>query len=96
MVLDGVLEWGWVEESGDLLRLTGAGSVQQEALVPCVQDVRDRVSAVLPQEDHVQLVSLLALFGRGAALDLVMHRAAGTSSTARRSCSPFGHSLLVM
>ena len=60
MVLDGVLEWGWVEESGDLLYLTGAGSVQQEALVPRVQDVRNRVSAVLPQEDHVQLVSLLA------------------------------------
>ena len=35
-------------------------------------------------------------FGRGAALDLVMHRAAGTSSTARRSCSPFGHSLPAM
>ena len=59
-VLDGVIARGWVEESGDLLRLTSAGSVQQEALMPGAQDVRNRVFAALPQEDYVQLVSLLS------------------------------------
>ena len=58
--LDGVLARGWVEESGDVLRLTSAGSAQQQAVGPRVQEVRRRVSAVLPQEDYVQLVSLLS------------------------------------
>lgn len=63
--LDEVLKQGWVDESGDLLRLTNAGSAQQQALRPRVEQVRDRVSAALPQEDYVQLVNLLARLTEG-------------------------------
>ncbi len=64
-VLGGVLARGWVEESGDVLGLTGEGSAQQQAVRPRVQEVRSRVSEVLPQEDYVQLLSLLARLVNG-------------------------------
>jgi hypothetical protein len=59
------LSRGWVEASGDVLRLTSAGSQKQQTLHPHVARVRDMVSAALPQEDYAQLVGLLARLVEG-------------------------------
>lgn len=63
-VVDGVLKdltaRGWVEQEGDLLRLTSSGTEQQASLAPRVGDVRRRVQAALPQDDYVALIRLLA------------------------------------
>ena len=59
-VLDELQGRGWVVESAGRLELTPAGREQERALAPLVDQVRQRVAAALPQDDYVQLVSLLA------------------------------------
>lgn len=59
-VLDRLQAQGWVEESGDLVLLTQAGSRQQEALGPLIDGVRQQIAAALPQDDYIALVGLLA------------------------------------
>jgi DNA-binding MarR family transcriptional regulator len=68
-VVHGVLEdlsaRGWIEEDRGRLRLTAHGSEQQRVLAPRVDAVRQKVSASLPQDDYLQLVSLLARLVNG-------------------------------
>lgn len=58
-VVEDLIVRGWVEETAGLLRLTSGGEREQAPLVPLVEDVRQRVSAALPDDDYLALVRLL-------------------------------------
>lgn len=59
-VIDDLCARGWAEESAGVLELTAAGRSQEQALAPVVDAVRQQGAVALPQDDYVQLVSLLA------------------------------------
>lgn len=59
-VVDELQRRGWVEEPDGVLRLTPAGTHEQAALAPLVEDVRRLVAAALPEDDYLVLVRLLA------------------------------------
>lgn len=63
-VVEGVVDelWrrGWVDESHGQLRLTPVGAQEQEALALVVENVRQQVAAVLPEDDYLILLRLLA------------------------------------
>ena len=58
--VDDVLERGWLAETDGVLQLTESGVRQHAAVAPLVGRVRERVRTVLPQDDYVTLVRLLA------------------------------------
>jgi hypothetical protein len=69
-VLDDAVGRGWVEETDGSLQLTVDGLVQQQALAPRVDGVRATVSAALPQDDYVLLVTLLARLVEGVRAEV--------------------------
>ena len=59
-MVDALTERGEVAATDRTLRLTAAGGRTHAELATLVADVRQRVSAALPQDDYVALVRLLA------------------------------------
>jgi hypothetical protein len=52
---------GWVKESGGMLRLTTDGERAHATLSPLVADIRQQVSAALPDQDYAELLRLARL-----------------------------------
>jgi DNA-binding MarR family transcriptional regulator len=65
VVVDELVERGWVEQEHHRLRLTPAGAQRHAELATRVDGVRRRVAGALPQEEYAALVRLLARLVRG-------------------------------
>ncbi|MDN5854938.1 MAG: hypothetical protein L0K86_19230 [Actinomycetia bacterium] len=59
-VVDDLRSRGWVAESDSVLRLTPDGVRTQQTLARLVDNVRDKVTGALPDDEYATLVRLLA------------------------------------
>jgi hypothetical protein len=59
LLLDGMLEHGWLVEEDGILQLTPIGANVHDAATAAVGEIRSQVATALPGDDYWNLVSLL-------------------------------------